>query len=82
MQAAAKNISDGGKIISLVSALLGAFTGYYTAYAGAKAPVEHFTRGAAKELADRGITVNSVAPGPMDTREFPSPSTTYEVQEY
>lgn len=40
----AMHVTDGGKIITIVTALLGAFTGYYTSYAGSKAPVEHFTR--------------------------------------
>jgi NAD(P)-dependent dehydrogenase (short-subunit alcohol dehydrogenase family) len=44
LKEAATHVSDGGKIISIVTALLGAFTGYYTSYAGSKAPVEHFTR--------------------------------------
>lgn len=44
LKEAAAHITDGGKIISTVTALLGAFTGFYTSYAGSKAPVEHFTR--------------------------------------
>ncbi|PFH56233.1 hypothetical protein XA68_16851 [Ophiocordyceps unilateralis] len=68
LKASAKHVTDGGKIINIVTALLGAFTGLYTSYAGSKAPVEHFTRGVAKELLHRGVSVNSVAPGPMDTR--------------
>jgi NAD(P)-dependent dehydrogenase (short-subunit alcohol dehydrogenase family) len=32
--------------------------------------VEHFTRAAAKEVAAGGISVNNVAPGPMDTPLF------------
>lgn len=48
MKEASIHISDGGKIITIVTALLGAFTGYYTTYAGSKAPVEHFTRYDAK----------------------------------
>ena len=71
LQAGAKHVSDGGKMVTIVTALLGAFTGLYTAYAGAKAPVDHFTRGVAKELADRHISVNAIAPGPMDTRMLP-----------
>ena len=71
LKAAAKHVSDGGKIITLVTALLGAFTGYYTSYAGSKAPVEHFTRGVCKELQARQVNVNNVAPGPMDTRMWP-----------
>lgn len=67
---AGKNVADGGKIITIVTALLAAFTDGYSTYAGAKSPVEHFTRAAAKEFADRGISVTAVAPGPMDTPFF------------
>lgn len=56
--------------MTIVTSLLAAFTGLYTSYAGSKAPVEHFTRGAAKELQPRGISVSAVAPGPMDTPFF------------
>ena len=44
LKEAAIHVTDGGKIITVVTALLGAFTGFYTSYAGSKAPVEHFTR--------------------------------------
>ncbi|KAK4620063.1 Hydroxynaphthalene reductase-like protein Arp2 [Fulvia fulva] len=70
LKEAAKHIQEGGKIVTVVTALLGAFTGFYTSYAGSKAPVEHFTRGVAKELADKKISVNCIAPGPMDTPFF------------
>lgn len=71
MKAGAVNVEEGGKLITIVTALLAAFTGYYTSYAGSKAPVEHFTRGVSKELAAKRISVNSIAPGPMDTRTSP-----------
>ncbi|KKK26464.1 putative short-chain dehydrogenase [Aspergillus rambellii] len=70
LKEAAIHVSDGGKIITIVTALLGAFTGYYTSYAGSKAPVEHFTRGVCKELQSRQVSVNNIAPGPMDTPFF------------
>ena len=70
LKEAGKQVADGGKIITIVTSLLAAFTDGYSTYAGGKAPVEHFTRAAAKELAVRGISVNSVAPGPMDTPFF------------
>lgn len=70
LKAGAKNIVDGGKLITIVTSLLGAFTGLYTSYAGSKAPVEHFTRGVAKELQGRSVSVNAIAPGPMDTRKL------------
>jgi NAD(P)-dependent dehydrogenase (short-subunit alcohol dehydrogenase family) len=70
MREAAKRMNEGGKIINIGTSLLAAFTGLYSTYAGAKAPLEHFTRAAAKELGPRGISVNNVAPGPMDTPFF------------
>ncbi|WP_026819948.1 SDR family oxidoreductase [Arthrobacter castelli] len=70
MKEAGKSVADGGKIITIVTALLAAFTDGYSTYAGGKSPVEHFTRAAAKELADRGISVTALAPGPMDTPFF------------
>ncbi|MDI2590830.1 SDR family oxidoreductase [Pseudomonas sp. N3-W] len=67
---AGKNLNDHGKICSIVTSLLGAFTPFYAAYAGSKAPVEHFTRAASRELGERGISVTAVGPGPMDTPFF------------
>lgn len=67
---AGKYVNDNGKICSIVTSLLGAFTPFYSAYAGTKAPVEHFTRAAAKEFGVRGISVTAVGPGPMDTPFF------------
>jgi len=67
---AGKHLEDNGKIVTILTSLLGAFTGLYSTYAGAKAPVEHFTRAASKEFGERGISVTAVAPGPMDTPFF------------
>jgi NAD(P)-dependent dehydrogenase (short-subunit alcohol dehydrogenase family) len=64
------HLNDGGKIITIVTSLLAAFTDGYSTYAGGKAPVEHFTRAAAKEFASRGISVTAIGPGPMDTPFF------------
>ncbi|MEM9808935.1 MAG: SDR family oxidoreductase [Cyanobacteria bacterium P01_D01_bin.56] len=67
---AGKYLNDNGKIITIVTSLLAAFTDGYSTYAGGKAPVEHFTRAAAKEFASRGISVTAIGPGPMDTPFF------------
>ncbi|WP_312589774.1 SDR family oxidoreductase [Comamonas terrigena] len=64
------HVNDHGKVVTLVTSLLGAFTPFYASYAGTKAPVEHYTRAAAKELGVRGISVTAVGPGPMDTPFF------------
>ncbi len=70
IQEAGKRLNDNGKICTVVTSLLAAYTGLYSTYAGAKAPVEHFTRMASKEFGQRGISVTGVAPGPMDTPFF------------
>jgi NAD(P)-dependent dehydrogenase (short-subunit alcohol dehydrogenase family) len=70
IQEAGKQLNDGGKICTIVTSLLAAYTGLYSTYGGLKAPVEHFTRAASKEFGARGISVTAVAPGPMDTPFF------------
>lgn len=70
LKEAGKHVNDNGKVVTLVTSLLGAFTPFYAAYAGTKAPVEHFVRAAAKEFGERGISVTAVGPGPMDTPFF------------
>ncbi len=70
LKEAGRHVNDNGKICTLVTSLLGAFTPFYAAYAGTKAPVEHYTRAASKEFGARGISVTAVGPGPMDTPFF------------
>lgn len=67
---AGKKLNANGKICTIVTSLLAAYTGLYSTYEGLKAPVEHFTRAASKEFGERGISVTAVAPGPMDTPFF------------
>jgi len=67
---AGRTMEDKGRIVTIVTSLLSAYTGYYSVYAGGKAPVEHYTRAASKEFGTRGISVNAVGPGPMDTPFF------------
>lgn len=70
LKEAGKHVNDNGKVCTLVTSLLGAYTPFYAAYAGTKAPVEHFTRAASKEFGERGISVTAIGPGPMDTPFF------------
>lgn len=70
IQQAGRTLSERGSIVTIVSSLLAAYTPFYSVYPGSKAAVEHFTRAASKEFGDRGISVNAIGPGPMDTPFF------------
>ncbi|MEO1188652.1 MAG: SDR family oxidoreductase [Pseudomonadota bacterium] len=70
MKEAGVRVNEHGKNLTLVTSLLGAYTPFYAAYAGAKAPIEHFVRAASKEFGERGISVTAVGTGPMDTPFF------------
>lgn len=60
-------LRDGGRIIN-ISTGLARFSGPgYSAYASMKGAVEVFTRYLAKELGERGIAANVVAPGAIET---------------
>ena len=60
-------INDGGRIINLSSGLARFSNPGYAAYASMKGGIETLTRYMAKELGARGIAVNVVAPGAIET---------------
>jgi 3-oxoacyl-[acyl-carrier protein] reductase len=67
-QAALKHMPEGGRIISIGSCVgEHAATPGLTAYSATKGAVKMFTQGLAREVGRRGITVNNVQPGPIDT---------------
>lgn len=67
LKEAGKKLNDNGRIVSLVTSLLAAYTPFYSGYQGTKSPVEFYSKALSKEVSNRGISVNNVAPGPMDT---------------
>lgn len=67
---AGKRLRDGGRIINFSSSVVGAYGPAYGGYAATKAAVEALTQVASKELGRRKITVNAVAPGPVETELF------------
>ncbi|WP_225766957.1 SDR family NAD(P)-dependent oxidoreductase [Inquilinus sp. Marseille-Q2685] len=60
-------IADGGRIVNLSSGLTRTTFPGYAAYAAVKGAVEVLTRYMARELGGRGIAVNTVAPGAIET---------------
>ncbi len=72
LREAARHVRPGGRIINNGTSLLAGAAPGYAIYAGTKAPVEEYTRMLAKELGDKRITVNAIAPGPVNTPFFHS----------
>jgi len=67
-QAALKHMKSGGRIISIGSAVGERVqTPGLVPYSATKGPVKIFTQGLSREVGSRGITVNNVQPGPIDT---------------
>lgn len=60
-------LADGGRVINLSTGLARFVTPPYAVYAAMKGAVEVLTRYWAQELGPRGITVNTIAPGPTAT---------------
>ncbi|HUO36026.1 MAG TPA: 3-oxoacyl-ACP reductase family protein [Candidatus Acidoferrum sp.] len=67
-QAALKHLKDGGRII-MIGSCVGErmMTPGLVAYSATKGAVKMFTQGLSREVGGRGITVNNVQPGPIDT---------------
>ncbi|OBZ11899.1 3-ketoacyl-ACP reductase [Bacillus sp. FJAT-27264] len=70
IQQAVKHMGQGGRIINFSTSVAGVMFPTYSVYAGSKGAVEQFTRQLAKELGPKGITINAVAPGPVNTELF------------
>jgi 3-oxoacyl-[acyl-carrier protein] reductase len=67
-QAALKHMKTGGRII-MIGSCVGErlLTPGLAAYSATKGAVKMFTQGLSREVGSRGITVNNVQPGPIDT---------------
>lgn len=72
-QEAARHLKEGGRIINIGSCTADRMSMAGGApYAMTKAAVASLTRGIARDLGPRGITVNNVQPGPIDTDMNPA----------
>ncbi|MDT0444649.1 SDR family NAD(P)-dependent oxidoreductase [Streptomyces johnsoniae] len=81
VRTASRVLGEGGRIIT-VGSTLGSRAGFTTVaeYAATKAAVAGYSRGAARDLAPRGITVNVVEPGAVDTDMNPADGAEADVQ--
>jgi 3-oxoacyl-[acyl-carrier protein] reductase len=67
-QAALKHMNDGGRIVTIGSCVgERMMTPGLVPYSATKAAIRMFTQGLSREVGERGITVNNVQPGPIDT---------------
>jgi NAD(P)-dependent dehydrogenase (short-subunit alcohol dehydrogenase family) len=69
-QQSAERLAENGRLIHIGTSLTAGSAPGYALYAGTKAPCEEFTRMVAREVGKRGITVNTIAPGPLDNTFF------------
>ncbi|MEW5424313.1 SDR family oxidoreductase [Amorphus sp. 3PC139-8] len=79
LREASRRLADGGRIVSFSSSVVGAYPPTYGVYAATKAAVEAMTHVLSKEVAKRGITVNAIAPGPVETKLFMQDKTEEEI---
>jgi 3-oxoacyl-[acyl-carrier protein] reductase len=72
-QAALKHMNDGGRII-MIGSCVGErmVTPGLAAYSAIKGAIKMFTQGLSREVGTRGITVNNIQPGPIDTELNPA----------
>jgi 3-oxoacyl-[acyl-carrier protein] reductase len=70
LREAATRLENGGRIVNISSSVTRLMMPAYGSYSATKAAVEQLTRVFAKEVGQRGITVNSISPGPTNTELF------------
>jgi 3-oxoacyl-[acyl-carrier protein] reductase len=70
MREASTLLADNGRIINFSSSVTRLMLPTYGTYSATKAAVEQLTRVFAKEVGTKGITVNSISPGPVNTELF------------
>ncbi|WP_342416026.1 SDR family oxidoreductase [Paenibacillus sp. FSL R10-2782] len=79
-QQAMKHMENYGRIVNISTSVIGQMFPSYSVYAGTKGAVEQFTRQLAKEFGSKQITINAVAPGPVNTELFQAGKTEQQIE--
>jgi 3-oxoacyl-[acyl-carrier protein] reductase len=82
MQEAAKRLTPGASIVNISSTAVVAATPGLGIYLATKAAVEMLTRVLAKELGPKGLRVNAVAPGLVDSPMFRDGKTDQDIERF
>ncbi len=80
LREAATKLSDHGRVVNISSTVTRLMLPKYGAYAATKAAVEQLTRIFAREMGKRGITANTISPGPIDTELFRAGKTAADIE--
>ncbi|MBX3631173.1 MAG: SDR family oxidoreductase [Nitrosomonas sp.] len=80
LREAAGRLADHGRIVNISSTVTRLMLPKYGPYAATKGAVEQLTHIFAREIGERGITVNSVSPGPVFTELFRAGKTEEDIQ--
>lgn len=81
-QLAARHLQAGGRIINFSTSILGQMIPTYSLYAGTKGAVEQITRQLAKEFGPQKITINAIAPGPVNTQLFSADKSEAQIETF
>ncbi|MCC2669056.1 MAG: putative dehydrogenase like protein, partial [Armatimonadetes bacterium] len=81
-QAALPHLPPGGAVVNTTSVEANTPQAKLMDYASTKGAILTFTRGLAKELIERGIRVNAVAPGPIWTPLIPASFPAEDIKQY
>lgn len=80
LREATTKLADHGRVVNISSTVTRLMLPKYGAYAATKAAVEQLTRIFAREMGKRGITANTVSPGPVDTELFRAGKTVADIE--
>lgn len=80
LREATEKLADQGRVVTISSTVTRLMLPKYSAYAATKAAIEQLTRIFAREMGKRGITANSILPGPVDTELFRAGKTAADIE--